>query len=95
MNFGEMSLWWSRLLQTFWGTYVAAETDAALDRFPSNYLFRIEPEVLADYPFAIQACDVSYWLIHSTDVGFLQSVVQTFPQAVAMTYEPGHPSREP
>lgn len=87
MDFRRMLVWWTRQFQTIWGTYLAAHDDAALDAFEPEYLHWINPTKLLDYPFALQAVDNSWWLVHSTDKSFLRLLEHDY-RAERMPYDP-------
>lgn len=82
-----MLVWWTRQSQTIWGTYLAAPDDADLEAFKPEYLHWMDPKDLIPFPFALQAVDNSWWLVHSTDEGFLQRLEQDHG-AERMPYRP-------
>ena len=85
--FARMAAFWETLLQTAWGTYVAAPEDATLASFSGDYLFRITPEELLRFPFLLQAVDSSFFLVHSTDAEFLRRVEERFERVTRLSRE--------
>lgn len=88
-SFVQISAFWSGITQTIWGTYAAADK-ATLATFPGDYLFRIAPDVLMRYPFLLQAVDSSFFLVHSTDMAFLNRVEESFKEIAWMSYQNGN-----
>ena len=87
MDHRWMLVWWTRQLQSLWGIYLAAIDDATLLDFEAEYLDWIAPDALRPYPFALQAVDGGFWLIHSTDKDFLQRLERDH-RAERMPYRP-------
>ena len=88
--YSRMQAFWKNVTQTIWGTYVAAEDEATLAAFSGDYLFRIAPDVLMRYPFLLQAVDSSFFLVHSTDMAFLNRVEESFKEIAWMSYQNGN-----
>ena len=87
MDYRWMVVWWTRQFQSIWGTYLAAVDDAGLLEFEGTYLDWIAPDLLRRYPFALQAVDNSWWLVHSTDEESLRRLERDH-RAERMPYRP-------
>ena len=87
MDYRWMLVWWTRQFQSVWATYIATEDDSVFDHFSGEYLDWIAPKLLLGFPFALQAVDNSWWLVHSTDEAFLTRLERDFG-AERMPYRP-------